>query len=84
MSAAVQFSDAGKRRTIHALERPASEKRQGTKSRGVGAPGECRAMGIWRQRERWRRLAETAAPVALAGSLGVGSGVNERNAGCCT
>jgi hypothetical protein len=33
-----RFSDAGKHKTIHALERPASEKRQGTKSRGVGHP----------------------------------------------
>jgi hypothetical protein len=32
---------------IHALWRPASEKRQGTKSREVGGGGAADAMGIW-------------------------------------
>ncbi len=32
---------------IHGLWRPASEKRQGTKSREVGGCGAADAMGIW-------------------------------------
>jgi hypothetical protein len=32
---------------IHGLWRPASEKRQGTKSRKVGGGGAADAMGIW-------------------------------------
>jgi len=32
---------------IHGLWRPASEKRQGTKSREVGGGGAADAMGIW-------------------------------------
>jgi hypothetical protein len=33
--------------TIHALRWPASEKRQGTKSRDVGGSSAAGAMGIW-------------------------------------
>ena len=33
--------------TIHALQWPASEKRQGTKSRDVGGSSAAGAMGIW-------------------------------------
>jgi hypothetical protein len=40
-----RFSDAGTHDANHALRRPASEKRQGTKSRWVGHGG-CRSMGI--------------------------------------
>ena len=36
---------------IHALWRPASEKRQGTKSRKEGAGGAAGAMGIWPRSE---------------------------------
>jgi hypothetical protein len=32
---------------IHALQWPASEKRQGTKSRDVGGSSAAGAMGIW-------------------------------------
>jgi hypothetical protein len=32
---------------IHALQWPASEKRQGTKSRAVGGSSAAGAMGIW-------------------------------------
>ena len=39
-----RFSDAGTHDTSHALRRPASEKRQGTKSRW-GNVGECRSYG---------------------------------------
>ena len=39
-----RFSDAGTHDTSHALRRPASEKRQGTKSRW-GNVGECRNYG---------------------------------------
>ena len=42
-----RFSDAGMTRWIHGLWRPASEKRQGTKSREVGGGGAADAMGIW-------------------------------------
>src|SRR4249920_2949267 len=52
LATAVPTAIAGKHRTIHALERPASEKRQGTKSRGVGAPTVPRTLwgfrrGFW-------------------------------------
>jgi len=33
--------------TIHALQWPASEKRQGTKSRDVGGSSAAGTMGIW-------------------------------------
>ena len=39
-----RFSDAGTHDANHALRRPASEKRQGTKSRW-GNVGECRNYG---------------------------------------
>ena len=39
-----RFSDAGTHDTSHALRRPASEKRQGTKSRWEDV-GECRNYG---------------------------------------
>jgi hypothetical protein len=39
-----RFSDAGMTRAIHALRRPASEKRQGTKSREAGTGG---AAGVY-------------------------------------
>src|SRR5882762_1497350 len=39
--------------TIRTLGQPASEKRQGTKSRGVGHRQCSGAMGIWRRRECW-------------------------------
>jgi hypothetical protein len=46
-----RFSDAGRHDASHGLRWPASEKRQGTKSRAVGAVeqralwGFCRALG---------------------------------------
>jgi hypothetical protein len=39
MAASVQVFGRWNAKTIHALRRPASEKRQGTKSRGVGHRG---------------------------------------------
>ena len=45
------FSDAGQRWSGHALG-PASEKRQGTKSREVGRAGAARSMGIEAGRQR--------------------------------
>jgi hypothetical protein len=42
-----RFSVAGITGTIHALQRPATEKRQGTKSREVWQGGASGAMGIW-------------------------------------
>jgi hypothetical protein len=47
-----RFSDAGNDKTIHALLRPASEKRQGTKSRNVG-PAVQRALWGF-SHESWR------------------------------
>jgi hypothetical protein len=39
-----RFSDAGNDKARHMLGRPASEKRQGTKSREAGAPSVPRAL----------------------------------------
>jgi hypothetical protein len=41
-----RFSVAGNDKVLDALERPASEKRQGTKSREVGIVGALGSMGI--------------------------------------
>jgi hypothetical protein len=45
MSLPVQVSDAGHDETLHALMRPASEKRQGTKSREWGTRRRCGRYG---------------------------------------
>jgi hypothetical protein len=60
MSGCVQVFGRRHHGTIHGLRRPASEKRQGTKSRWVGHPSVPRALWgfgrvvraseIWRQR----------------------------------
>jgi hypothetical protein len=46
MAAYVQVFGRREDETIHALRRPASEKRQGTKSRNVSSGGAAGAMGI--------------------------------------
>src|SRR6516162_5796690 len=46
-SASVQVFGCRDGGIIRALERPASEKRQGTKSRDVGGSSAAGAMGIW-------------------------------------
>jgi len=72
-------------KTIHGLERPASEKRQGTKSRGSRAPrGVPRTLWGFNVGERSVGEVEPRPPARRVGSkLGVGTGVNERMAGCC-
>jgi hypothetical protein len=52
-SESVQVFGRRDAKIIHALWRPASEKRQGRKSRGVGTDSAAGAMGIWRLRECW-------------------------------
>jgi len=47
------YRDCRHAETIRTLGQPASEKRQGTKSRGVGHRQCSGAMGIWRRRECW-------------------------------
>ncbi|MGE5165660.1 MAG: hypothetical protein ACM3IH_16755, partial [Sphingobacteriales bacterium] len=47
MSPCVQVFGRRHDRTIYALQRPATEKRQGTKSREVWQGGAAGAMGIW-------------------------------------
>ena len=72
-----RFSDAGNDKPIDVLERPASEKRQGTKSRGSGAPcGWAGAMGIWPRRAVWERLTEVGGAVGWRGHVGAGAAVN--------
>jgi hypothetical protein len=52
-----RFSDAGDDETLHALMRPAFEKRQGTKSRSVGQQ-RCRGRyGDLAAAREWRRPA---------------------------
>jgi hypothetical protein len=46
MSVHVQVFGRRQRRALRTFGRPASEKRQGTKSREVGAPSVPRAVGI--------------------------------------
>ena len=50
--------------TIPSLWRPASEKRQGTKSRWVGHSAVRVAMGIWRLRAMREGFADAVAAVA--------------------
>ena len=51
---------------------------------GSGARGECRAMGIWRQRECGEVEPRPAIRSPRLEAWGVGTGVNERIAGCST
>src|SRR6202022_2741447 len=51
---------------IHALRRPASEKRQGTKSREVGGGGAAGAMGIWPRGEAWGGWGAGVAAIVFA------------------
>jgi hypothetical protein len=51
----VQVFGCWRHEIIHTLGQPASEKRQGTKSREWGTDGAAGAMGIWRRRECWGR-----------------------------
>jgi hypothetical protein len=53
MSGIMQVVGCRHAETIPTLGQPASEKRQGRKSRGVGTDSAVGAMGIWRRRECW-------------------------------
>ena len=82
-----RFSDAGDDEALHALRRPASEKRQGTKSRDVSSGGAAGsgcadAMGIWPRGQAAGCVIAAVAATVLAGGSGVVGGVNERRAGC--
>jgi hypothetical protein len=63
----VGFSDAGNDVTFHALMRPASEKRQGTKSREVGQRWCSERYGDYMLAPIWNcaRNASTTSPACL-------------------
>jgi hypothetical protein len=63
----VGFSDAGNDVTLHALMRPASEKRQGTKSREVGQRWCSERYGDYMLAPIWNcaRNASTTSPACL-------------------
>ena len=66
------------------LGRPASEKRQGTKSREVGHR-RCRGLyGDLAAVSGWARLVRAPAPISLPRRMGVGDGPNECSGGCRT
>jgi len=84
MSGPVQVFGCRHAETIPTLGQPASEKRQGRKSRGVGHQRCSGAMGIWRRRECWGSCVDAVDRIALARILGVRAGANERIARCST
>src|SRR3979490_2143117 len=84
MSQFVQVFGCRHDEAIHALRRPASEKRQGTKSREVGHR-RCRGLyGDLAAASGWARLVRAPAPTALPRRVGVGDALNERSEGCRT
>ena len=66
------------------LGRPASEKRQGMKSREVGAPSVPRALWGFSRGVRSGEVGQSARPVALPRRMGVDDGPNERSGRCRT
>ena len=81
LATAVPTANAGMDVPLHAIGRPASEKRQGTKS-PWGAPSVPRALwGFGRAASGWARLDRcTRADHFTPGSMGVGVGLNRRSA----
>jgi len=79
-----RFSDAGNDEALDALGRPASEKRQGTKSREVGAPSVPRALWGFSGGVRLGEVGQSARPNWLPGRMGVGDGPDERSGRCRT
>src|SRR5260370_6464554 len=74
-----RFSDAGSDDPSTRFGRPASEKRQGTKSREVGHR-RCRGVyGDLAAASGWARLDQSARSIALPRRMGMGDGLNERN-----
>jgi hypothetical protein len=74
-----RFSDAGNDEARHTLGRPASEKRQGTKSREV-RHGRCRGLyGDLAAASDWGGWLGGPAPIALPRRMGLGNGLNERH-----
>src|SRR5215469_12218702 len=66
------------------LGRPASEKRQGTKSREVGHR-RCRGLyGDLAAVSGWARLVRAPGPISLPRRMGVGDGPNECSGRCRT
>jgi hypothetical protein len=57
------------------LGRPASEKRQGSKSREVGAPSVPRALWGFGRGVRLEEVGSRRRPVALRRGMGVGDGL---------
>jgi len=64
------FSDAGMTMLSNALWRPASEKRQGTKSRDVGGNRAAGAMGIWPRSLACGAWAQAVAAIGLPPGIG--------------
>ena len=79
-----RFSDAGNDEALDALGRPASEKRQGTKSREVGAPSVPRALWGFSGGVRLGEVGQSARPNWLPRRMGVGDGPDERSGRCRT
>jgi len=84
MSASVQVFGRRNADTIHALLRPASKKRQGTKSRDVWRGSAAGAMGILPQVQACRGWIEAVAAIGLRRTMVPCVGVNERSAGSAT
>jgi hypothetical protein len=82
MSVPVQVFGRGDAEPIHARRRPASEKRQGTKSRWVGALAVPRALwGIERGVGLKENEAKRSSPRLWPKAWGVLAGLNERTGG---
>jgi hypothetical protein len=77
-SAHVQVFGCRNAETIHALRRPASEKRQGTKSRLGGAEGAAVSMAIWPRLGARRGWGEAVDAIALRQGVGAGARVTPR------
>ena len=81
-SGSVQVFGRRDNETINALRRPASEKRQGTKSRNVSSAGAARAMGIWPRGQAAGSVIAAVAAIGLPQSQGEHVGVNGRASRC--
>ena len=83
-SAVVQVFGRRQRRALRTFGRPASEKRQGTKSREVGHRRCPRALWGFSRGVGLGESVRAPAPTALPRRVGVGDALNERSEGCRT
>src|ERR1700681_578083 len=79
MSGCVQVFGRRHDEPFHALLRPASKKRQGTKSRDVCGGGAAGAVGIWPRVRACRGWIVRFAAIGLRPSVVGYVGVNERS-----